>query len=67
MTPNWPQMPITDVAEMIDCVNRTAPTVPGPTPFRMIRTTNVKGGRLELTETKYATRRLSQNPVWLGS
>ena len=55
MTPNWPQMPITDVAEMIDCVNRTAPTVPGPTPFRMIRTTNVKGGRLELTETKYAT------------
>lgn len=42
---HWPEVEIGEVCEaVIDCVNKTAPTVSETTPFRMIRTTNV-GGR----------------------
>ncbi len=52
----WPRVPISELCEsIIDCVNKTAPTVPGPTPYRMIRTTNVKNGRVDLREVKYVT------------
>ena len=40
-------------AEVVDCVNKTAPTIDGPTEFKMIRTTNVKGGRINLDDCKY--------------
>ena len=50
----WPLVPIRDLCQtIIDCVNKTAPTVDGPSPYRMIRTTNVKGGRVDLTTPKY--------------
>lgn len=38
---------------VVDCVNRTAPVVDIVTPFRMIRTTNVKSGRVDLRVTRY--------------
>ncbi|MFJ2795702.1 MULTISPECIES: restriction endonuclease subunit S [unclassified Streptomyces] len=38
---------------VVDCVNRTAPVVDSVTPFRMIRTTNVKNGRVDLRVTRY--------------
>jgi type I restriction enzyme S subunit len=47
-------VPIRDLCEsIIDCVNKTAPTIDEPSPYRMIRTTNVRGGRVDLTATKY--------------
>lgn len=50
----WPLVPIRDLCEsIIDCVNKTAPTVAEPTPYRMIRTTNVKNGRVDLSSVKY--------------
>lgn len=39
--------------ELVDCINKTAPTVPYETPFKMIRTTNVKAGRVNLEEARF--------------
>lgn len=38
---------------IIDCVNKTAPVTDERTPYRMIRTTNVRNGRIDLTDCKY--------------
>lgn len=38
---------------IVDCVNRTAPIVEGPTPYRMIRTTNVRNGRIDLSSCRF--------------
>lgn len=38
---------------IVDCPNRTAPTVEGPTAFKMIRTTNVRNGQINLASTRY--------------
>lgn len=40
-------------AEVVDCVNKTAPVVDANTGFRMIRTTNVRDGRVDLSETRF--------------
>ncbi len=37
----------------VDCVNRTAPLAEHVTEFQMIRTTNVKSGKLLLSEVRY--------------
>jgi type I restriction enzyme, S subunit len=39
--------------EIVDCINKTAPVVEGPTSYKMIRTTNVRNGRIDLNEAKY--------------
>lgn len=58
---SWPRLPLKDLCESItDCVNKTAPTVVGPTPFKMIRTTNVKNGWIELSQVKYVTEEVYQ-------
>jgi len=36
-------------SEIVDCVNKTAPVVDYETPYKMIRTTNVKNGRIDLS------------------
>ncbi len=47
---------INEVCEnIIDCVNKTAKHVDYETPFKMIRTTNVKSGWLKLEEVRYVT------------
>jgi len=38
---------------LVDCINKTAPTVPYETPYKMIRTTNVKNGRVLLEDTRF--------------
>lgn len=38
---------------IIDCVNKTAPKVDYPTPYKMIRTTNVRNGQVNLGFVKY--------------
>lgn len=58
-TTTWTRVSIKDVCESItDCVNKTAPTVGYPTPYKMIRTTNVKGGWVVLSEVKYVTEEI---------
>lgn len=50
----WLAVPIADFCEaIVDCVNKTAPTVEGSTPYRMIRTTNVRNGRVDTRAVRY--------------
>jgi type I restriction enzyme S subunit len=50
----WPIRSIEDVCSLtVDCVNRTAPIVDYKTPFKMIRTTNVKAGKVDLSNVRY--------------
>ncbi len=51
---DWPRVPVNEVCELVvDCINNTAPTVEGPTPYKMIRTPNVENGRIDLSEVRY--------------
>jgi type I restriction enzyme, S subunit len=52
----WESVQIDEVCESImDCVNKTARKIDGPTPFKMIRTTNVRNGRIDLGSVNYVT------------
>jgi type I restriction enzyme S subunit len=52
----WPSHPISELCTLaVDCVNKTAPTVDYETPFKMIRTTNVKEGFIYLDDVSYVT------------
>ena len=52
----WKEIKIDQLCEaIIDCVNKTAPIVDEITPYRMVRTTNVKDGRVDLSSTNYVT------------
>ena len=53
----WPTVNIQEVCDLIvDCVNRTAPLSEIPTPYNMIRTTNVRYGKVDLTNVRYVTK-----------
>lgn len=53
---SWPMRPVNELCELaVDCVNKTAPTVDYETEFKMIRTTNVKKGFIDLNEVRYVT------------
>lgn len=57
MSKNWPKVTIKDVCEsVIDCVNKTAPVVEYETPYKMIRTTNVKKGVINLTGARFVEK-----------
>ena len=52
----WQRASVADICEsIVDCVNKTAAVVDGPTPYKMIRTTNVKKGWVNLAEVKYVS------------
>lgn len=52
----WIRVPIVSLcAEHVDCVNRTAPIVDGPTPYKMLRTTNVRNGYVDTENVRYVT------------
>ena len=54
MQSEWPIVPAADCCDLIvDCVNKTAPIAEGATPFRMIRTTNVRNGFIDLADCKF--------------
>jgi type I restriction enzyme, S subunit len=42
-------------SEIVDCINKTAPIVDFQTCYKMIRTTNVKAGRIDLSDAKCVT------------
>lgn len=49
--------PLNEVcSEIIDCVNKTAPVVDYVTPYKMIRTTNVKKGSIDVDTVRYVTK-----------
>lgn len=53
---NWPMKPLSQLCVLaVDCVNKTAPVVEGPTPFKMIRTTNVKRGFIDTKTVRYVS------------
>lgn len=55
----WSRVRIDDACESImDCVNKTAPTTGGETAYKMIRTTNVRDGRVSLESVRYVTERV---------
>ena len=48
---SWPMRPVSELCLLaIDCVNKTAPRVDHETPYKMIRTTNVKSGFIYLDD-----------------
>ena len=49
----WPRVSVVDVCEsIVDCVNKTATVVDYPTPYKMIRTTNVRDGWVDLSSVR---------------
>lgn len=53
----WREVPLKDVCEsVVDCVNKTAPVVNYPTPYKMIRTTNVKKGVVDIETVRYVEK-----------
>lgn len=53
----WPKVTVKDVCEsVIDCVNKTAPVVDYETPYKMIRTTNVKKGVVNLAGARFVKK-----------
>lgn len=56
MSSIWNEYTLDEVCfEIVDCVNKTAKTVNYETPYKMIRTTNVKNGVINLSSVKYVT------------
>ncbi|MEO0054924.1 MAG: hypothetical protein RLZZ50_871 [Verrucomicrobiota bacterium] len=53
----WKRVVISEVCELIvDCVNKTAPVVEELTPYKMLRTTNIKGGRIDRENCRRVTK-----------
>lgn len=53
----WEVRKIKEVCEnIVDCVNRTAPISESVTPFKMIRTTNVRGYKINLDNVNYVSK-----------
>ncbi len=42
--------------EIVDCVNRTAPSVDYETPYKMIRTTNIRNHKIDLSSVRYVEK-----------
>ena len=53
----WHEYGIDEVCELIvDCVNRTAPVVDHETPYKMIRTSNVRDGWIDMSDARNVTK-----------
>ena len=53
---SWKRVCIANVCEsVVDCINKTAPTIDDPSLFKMIRTTNIRNGQVNLESVRYAT------------
>lgn len=51
---DWKRVKISDVCELIvDCINKTAPKVEYPTKYKMLRTPNIKNGRVDTNGCNY--------------
>lgn len=53
---SWPMRPVSELCFLaVDCVNKTAPRVDHETPYKMIRTNNVKSGFIYLDDVGYVS------------
>lgn len=53
----WEVVNIEDVcSDIVDCINKTAKSVDYETPYRMIRTTNVRNMKIDLTDVRYVDK-----------
>ncbi|POZ50029.1 restriction endonuclease subunit S [Methylovulum psychrotolerans] len=53
----WKLVPIKEICScIVDCVNKTAAVVDYETPYKMIRTTNVRHGRVDTKNVRYVTK-----------
>lgn len=58
----WEVLSVADVcSDIVDCVNRTAPLSEIDTPYRMIRTTNIRHGKVSLRETRCVEKDVFDN------
>lgn len=56
---DWEEKSVSQLCDSItDCLNRTAPTVNYQTPFKMIRTSNIRNGYISLDKIKYVTEEI---------
>jgi type I restriction enzyme S subunit len=57
MTERWPWIELIEVCEtVVDCVNKTAPLAEEVTPYKMLRTTNVRDGYVDTANCRFVTR-----------
>ena len=53
---SWEVKSVSEICtDIIDCVNKTAPVVEHPTPYKMIRTTNVRYGEIDTDNVRYVS------------
>jgi len=53
----WEAKPIDNIcANIVDCVNKTAPIVEYETPYKMIRTTNVRNHKVDISTVRYVEK-----------
>lgn len=54
---HWPRVKVSELCDLIvDCVNKTAPSVENETPYKMIRTPNIKNGKIDLAGCRYVEK-----------
>ncbi|GAA1059772.1 restriction endonuclease subunit S [Agromyces bracchium] len=50
----FPEHPVNELCDLaVDCVNKTATTVDGPTDFKMLRTTNVRNRAVDVSKVRF--------------
>lgn len=58
---DWDRVEISEVCDLIvDCVNKTAPVVDYATDFKMLRTTNIRNGRVDTSNCRFVTKEVFQ-------
>ncbi len=51
----WVRHQVGDICTIVDCVNKTAPVLEEQTPYKMIRTSNVRHGRVDVTTARFVS------------
>ena len=59
---SWKILPANAVcSQIVDCLNKTAPVVERETGYRMIRTTNIRNGVVDISDTRLWRRPFFEN------
>lgn len=57
MGSKWERITVADVCtSIVDCVNKTAPVVEYPTNYKMIRTPNIRSGKVTLDGCRFVEK-----------